>query len=273
MSTRDVPAQLGDLPPIGRPANSALLHAGITSLAELASLGRGNCLPCTALARRRYGFSKRLPRSAGSLSRRETGFLPRWLRSSLRYEAPSPARAPRPADPQTAPFHLGQRHFPDPSVPGLPTHHGLSHCPRRIPGLPVAAAILVVPSRVVHWGIGVRSVRSSRVVRWLPFRFPGCGVFESVVFLQGWPRLLMPVVPRGARRGGGRLRCPGTGCCSPGTGTSRRAGAAIGAWLWGSGSCPADLQRCPVAGVDQDPVEGLGASATSRRAMDGGIGP
>ena len=35
MSTRDTPAQIGDLPPIGRPANSALLLAGITSLAQV----------------------------------------------------------------------------------------------------------------------------------------------------------------------------------------------------------------------------------------------
>lgn len=32
MSTRDIPAQIGDLPPIGRPANSALLQTGITTL-------------------------------------------------------------------------------------------------------------------------------------------------------------------------------------------------------------------------------------------------
>ncbi|MFF1254687.1 hypothetical protein ACFVYC_19615 [Pseudarthrobacter sp. NPDC058329] len=44
MNTRDVPAQVGDLPPIGRPANSALLQAGITSLAEAASLGRRKLL-------------------------------------------------------------------------------------------------------------------------------------------------------------------------------------------------------------------------------------
>lgn len=44
MSTRDVPAQIGDLPPIGRPANSALLNAGITSLAVVASLGRRELL-------------------------------------------------------------------------------------------------------------------------------------------------------------------------------------------------------------------------------------
>jgi predicted flap endonuclease-1-like 5' DNA nuclease len=36
MSTRDTPAQIGDLPPIGRPANSALLLAGITTLAQVA---------------------------------------------------------------------------------------------------------------------------------------------------------------------------------------------------------------------------------------------
>ncbi|MCU1569198.1 MAG: hypothetical protein JWQ56_4135 [Pseudarthrobacter sp.] len=44
MSTRDVPAQIGDLPPVGRPANSALLQAGITSLIEVASLGRRELL-------------------------------------------------------------------------------------------------------------------------------------------------------------------------------------------------------------------------------------
>jgi hypothetical protein len=37
MSTRDVPAQIGDLPPIGRPANSALLQAGVTTLAQVAT--------------------------------------------------------------------------------------------------------------------------------------------------------------------------------------------------------------------------------------------
>ncbi|MEO3930140.1 DNA-binding protein [Micromonosporaceae bacterium B7E4] len=37
MSTRQVPVQIGDLPAIGRPANSALLEAGITTLAEVAA--------------------------------------------------------------------------------------------------------------------------------------------------------------------------------------------------------------------------------------------
>lgn len=36
MSTRDTPAQIGDLPPLGRPANSALLQAGITTLTQVA---------------------------------------------------------------------------------------------------------------------------------------------------------------------------------------------------------------------------------------------
>ncbi|NYE71672.1 helix-hairpin-helix domain-containing protein [Microlunatus parietis] len=40
MSTRDVPAQIGDLPRIGRPANSALLNEGITTLEQVAVLGR-----------------------------------------------------------------------------------------------------------------------------------------------------------------------------------------------------------------------------------------
>ncbi|MBW6435866.1 DNA-binding protein [Actinoplanes hulinensis] len=37
MSTRDAPARIGDLPPIGRPANSALLAAGVTTLAQVAT--------------------------------------------------------------------------------------------------------------------------------------------------------------------------------------------------------------------------------------------
>ncbi|WP_426228252.1 hypothetical protein [Pseudarthrobacter sp. DSP2-3-2b1] len=44
MSTRDSPAQTGDLPPIGRPANSALLEAGISSLAQVAGFSRGELL-------------------------------------------------------------------------------------------------------------------------------------------------------------------------------------------------------------------------------------
>ncbi len=44
MSTRDVPARIGDLPPIGRPANSALLAAGITTLAQVATRRRADLL-------------------------------------------------------------------------------------------------------------------------------------------------------------------------------------------------------------------------------------
>ncbi|MFY1675143.1 DNA-binding protein [Plantactinospora sp. WMMB334] len=44
MTTRDVPAQIGDLPPIGRPANSALLGAGITTLAQVATHRRRDLL-------------------------------------------------------------------------------------------------------------------------------------------------------------------------------------------------------------------------------------
>jgi len=40
VTTRGTPAQIGDLPPIGRPANSALLAAGITTLADAAQTGR-----------------------------------------------------------------------------------------------------------------------------------------------------------------------------------------------------------------------------------------
>ena len=44
MSTRDTPPQIGDLPPIGRPANSALIAAGINSLVQVAACSRGELL-------------------------------------------------------------------------------------------------------------------------------------------------------------------------------------------------------------------------------------
>jgi predicted flap endonuclease-1-like 5' DNA nuclease len=44
MSTRSVPAQIGDLPRIGRPATSALLAAGITSLDQVATLSHRELL-------------------------------------------------------------------------------------------------------------------------------------------------------------------------------------------------------------------------------------
>ncbi|KAB1655085.1 hypothetical protein F8O01_12540 [Pseudoclavibacter chungangensis] len=44
MSTRDTPPQIGDLPPIGRPANSALLAIGVTTLDGVAALGRSALL-------------------------------------------------------------------------------------------------------------------------------------------------------------------------------------------------------------------------------------
>lgn len=39
-----MPAQIGDLPPVGRPANSALLEAGITTLAQVAACSRHDLL-------------------------------------------------------------------------------------------------------------------------------------------------------------------------------------------------------------------------------------
>ncbi|WP_062079099.1 hypothetical protein [Demequina globuliformis] len=44
MSTRDVPAQIGDLPRIGRPANSALLERGITTLDQVLATGQAALL-------------------------------------------------------------------------------------------------------------------------------------------------------------------------------------------------------------------------------------
>ncbi|MBL7255911.1 DNA-binding protein [Paractinoplanes lichenicola] len=44
MTTRHGPAQIGDLPPIGRPATSALLQAGLTTLAQVATRSRRELL-------------------------------------------------------------------------------------------------------------------------------------------------------------------------------------------------------------------------------------
>lgn len=38
MSTRDTPAQVGDLPRIGRPATAALLNIGVDTLDQVAAL-------------------------------------------------------------------------------------------------------------------------------------------------------------------------------------------------------------------------------------------
>lgn len=44
MSTRDLPEQIGDLPRIGRPANSALLSIGVSTLREVAEMRRSELL-------------------------------------------------------------------------------------------------------------------------------------------------------------------------------------------------------------------------------------
>jgi len=44
MSTRDVPARIGDLPAIGRPATSALLEAGVTTLDQVARMSERELL-------------------------------------------------------------------------------------------------------------------------------------------------------------------------------------------------------------------------------------
>ncbi|MEV2240379.1 DNA-binding protein [Micromonospora sp. NPDC049891] len=56
MSTRDVPAQIGDLPPLGRPANSALLEAGITTLAQVATHSRRDLLALHGVGPRAIGI-------------------------------------------------------------------------------------------------------------------------------------------------------------------------------------------------------------------------
>lgn len=44
MSTRDVPAQVGDLPRVGRPATAALLSIGVTSLDQVAAMSQRELL-------------------------------------------------------------------------------------------------------------------------------------------------------------------------------------------------------------------------------------
>ncbi|QBE47956.1 hypothetical protein [Leucobacter triazinivorans] len=44
MSTRDLPEQIGDLPRIGRPANSALLSIGVSTLREVSEMRRSELL-------------------------------------------------------------------------------------------------------------------------------------------------------------------------------------------------------------------------------------
>ncbi|GAB3837712.1 hypothetical protein GCM10029963_02960 [Micromonospora andamanensis] len=51
-----MPAQIGDLPPIGRPANSALLEAGITTLAQVATHRRRDLLALHGVGPRAIGI-------------------------------------------------------------------------------------------------------------------------------------------------------------------------------------------------------------------------
>lgn len=44
MNTRGFPEQIGDLPRIGRPANSALLAQGVLTLGEVAGFGKKRLL-------------------------------------------------------------------------------------------------------------------------------------------------------------------------------------------------------------------------------------
>jgi hypothetical protein len=44
MGTAHIPDQIGDLPRIGRPANGALLEAGITTLEQVGAAGRRKLL-------------------------------------------------------------------------------------------------------------------------------------------------------------------------------------------------------------------------------------
>lgn len=59
MTTRNLPAQIGDLPPIGRPANSALLAVGMTTLAQVATLTRKELLGMHGVGPKAVGILER----------------------------------------------------------------------------------------------------------------------------------------------------------------------------------------------------------------------
>jgi hypothetical protein len=56
VTTHQVPAQVGDLPPIGRPATSALLEAGVTTLAQVATYRRRDLLALHGVGPRAVGI-------------------------------------------------------------------------------------------------------------------------------------------------------------------------------------------------------------------------
>ncbi|MDQ0770309.1 hypothetical protein QF031_003058 [Pseudarthrobacter defluvii] len=66
MSTQDTPAQIGDLPPLGRPANTALLNAGITTLSEVANHSRKELLGMHGVGPAQFGSSRQRLQSAAS---------------------------------------------------------------------------------------------------------------------------------------------------------------------------------------------------------------
>ncbi len=56
MTTRNLPAQVGDLPPTGRPAGSALLTAGITTLEQVATFTRSELLSMHGVGQKAVGI-------------------------------------------------------------------------------------------------------------------------------------------------------------------------------------------------------------------------
>lgn len=65
MSTKDVPAQIGDLPPIGRPANSALIARGATTLMGVAALGERELLAMHGVGSKAVELLRRALREQG----------------------------------------------------------------------------------------------------------------------------------------------------------------------------------------------------------------
>jgi hypothetical protein len=74
MGTAHIPDQIGDLPRIGRPANGALLEAGITTLEQVGAAGRRKLLAMHGSGRRRCAsWPRRSPSAASTLGTEGAG--------------------------------------------------------------------------------------------------------------------------------------------------------------------------------------------------------
>lgn len=70
MSTRDLPEQIGDLPKIGRPAASALLSIGVSTLGQVAAMSEAELLALHGVGPRAVRILREALQAAGSGFRR-----------------------------------------------------------------------------------------------------------------------------------------------------------------------------------------------------------